>query len=188
MTFPSVYFNNHSSEYTPMPYSIDSCFKYIATKLKDINSLVIWRDSTETEELTKKRIKKLKKGLDKYCSSEQLEIHSMGKEQKISRHTINKSLDKERVHYLLSLNSVFEVSGVRFPEAVSNRGNHVLHPKIWCMKCWKNGFHLNKRGREIRRMDRQRRRQQTGQVPEKNKGRRHLVWTGWSTGFHWSTV
>ena len=57
MTYPSIYFKNNSTEYAKMPYTADSCLKYIADNLDDIVSYIIWRDSNETDALTKKRIK-----------------------------------------------------------------------------------------------------------------------------------
>src|SRR4051812_572394 len=66
MTFPSIYFKYNSTEYAEMPYTVDSCFKYMAAHAKEINSRPIWRDSSETEQLTTERIKKLKLGLNKY--------------------------------------------------------------------------------------------------------------------------
>lgn len=138
MTFPSIYFKHNSTDYAPMPYKIDSCLKYIALNYnKDINSLVIWQDVTETEALTYKRIKKLRAGLRKYIRNDAIEIISMEQEQKISRRTINMTSDKSKIDYLLSLNSVFDISKTRIPS-------------------------------------------------KKKKVRRHLVWTGWKTGLHWS--
>ncbi|MBK7669049.1 MAG: hypothetical protein IPJ32_17935 [Sphingobacteriaceae bacterium] len=110
MTFPSIYFKNNSTDYAKMPYAVDSCFKYIAENLDDIVSYTIWRDSNETEQLTKNRVKKLKAGLKKYSPGWQIEIQSMGKEQKIARQTINKEVDKKQIQYLLSLNSVLDIS------------------------------------------------------------------------------
>jgi hypothetical protein len=135
MTFPSIYFKHNSTDYATMPYTVDSCFKYIAFHFKDnINSLVIWRDSAETEELTYKRIKKLKIGLNKYKPSGKIEIYSMGKEQKISRHTINMSLNPTEIQYLLTLNSVFDFSKTRFP---NRKKDHRMRPRWWCILCWK---------------------------------------------------
>ena len=46
MTFPSIYFQHNSTEYAAMPYTVDSCFKYVALHFKEYaNSLTIWRDS-----------------------------------------------------------------------------------------------------------------------------------------------
>lgn len=116
MTFPSIHFKHNSTEYAAMPYTVDSCLKYIALRYKDnLNSLVIWRDSTETEELTNKRIEKLKLALRKYLPSGKIEIHSMGDQQKISRQTIGMTSDSTKTEYLLSLNSVFDISKTRFP-------------------------------------------------------------------------
>jgi len=137
MTFPSVYFKNNSTDYAAMPYTADSCFKYIAAHIKDINSYVIWRDSSETEELTNKRIKKLKTELNNYTPSGKIKIRPMGEAQKISRRTIDMGVNPKQIQYLLSLNSVFDVSGVVFRVTKKSKKNHALHPKIWCWRCWK---------------------------------------------------
>ena len=50
MSFPSIYFKNNSTEYAKMPYTVDSCLKYIADNLDDIVSFTIWRDSNETDQ------------------------------------------------------------------------------------------------------------------------------------------
>jgi hypothetical protein len=140
MTFPSIYFKHKSTDYATMPYAVDSCYKYIALHIKDINDYVIWRDSLETDQLTKKRIKKLKTGLNQYTPSLNIYIESMGKEQKISRATINLTNDNQQIQYLLSLNSVFDISKT-----------HLLTEKKWwqrrthyegrylCFGCWRRG-------------------------------------------------
>ena len=155
MTFPSIYFKHNSTDYAAMPYTVDSCFNYIATHIKDINDLVIWQDSTEIEPLTNKRIKKLKVGLNKYTSSKEISIQLMGKEQKISRRTINMGAKDTQIQYLLSLNSVFEIATTRFP-IIKKEKNHIEHPRIYCWDCWKSGFHMNKSSRDIRKMARKR--------------------------------
>jgi hypothetical protein len=120
MTFPSIYFKHNSTDYATMPYSVDSCFKYIALNFdKTVNSLVIWRDSVETETLTNKRIKKLKAGLHKYMRDNNAEIQSMENNQKISRQTISMTSDKTKINYLLTLNSVFDISKTRIPPKIS---------------------------------------------------------------------
>lgn len=85
MTFPSIYFKSRSTDYAAMPYTVDSCLKYIATNFKNISGYFIWRDSSETEKITGARIKKLNAGLAKYKLPRKIFIESMGKEQKISR-------------------------------------------------------------------------------------------------------
>jgi len=116
MTFPSIYFKHNSTEYAVMTYNVDSCFKSIAYRFEaSVNSLVIWRDSLETEALTEKRIKKLKVALRKYKSLKEINIHSMGSEQKISRYTIDKPENKEQKQYLKTLNSVLDVSKTIIP-------------------------------------------------------------------------
>jgi hypothetical protein len=110
MTFPSIYFKNGSTDYAGMPYTTDSCFKYIADHVKFLNDLNVWRDSSETDQLTYLRIKKLRADLNKYTSAK-LNIRSIGNAQKISRRTIYSGTDSSQIRYLLSLNSVFDVSG-----------------------------------------------------------------------------
>jgi len=155
MTFPSIYFKHQSTDYATMPYTVDSCFKYIALHFDDNNnSLVIWRDSNETKELTNKRIKKLKMSLNKRIRDKSIEIHSMGNQQKISWQTMKMTSDSAKIKYLWSLNSVFDISMTRFPKTPSTKASHVLHPKIWCWNCWRNGFHLDKNSRTIRKMTR----------------------------------
>ena len=150
MTFPSVYFEHNSTEYSTMPYTVDSCFKYIAFHIKDINDLVIWRDSLETEKLTNQRIKKLKTALSKYKVTG-IYIESMGKEQKISRRTIETTTDSTQNKYLLTLNSVFEIAKTR----LQNKKNSMDTHGLWVFgTCWKHAFHLNKNGRERCRMSR----------------------------------
>lgn len=148
MTFPGVYFRHNSTDYAAMPYTADSCFKYIAKRVKYIYSFVIWRDSAETEELTNKRIKKLKADLNKYTPAGKIEIRSMGKEQKISRLTIHCSTSNEQLQYLLSLNSVFDISTSRLSV---KKKNHIEQPRIWCLNCWTSGFHIKAR-RKMREM------------------------------------
>lgn len=55
---------------------------YIAIHIKDIKDFVIWRDSSETELLTSKRIKKLKADLNQYTPSKEINIQSIGKSKK----------------------------------------------------------------------------------------------------------
>ena len=145
MTFPSIYFKHNSLDYAEMPYSVDSCFKYIAAKIEYLNSLVVWRDSSETDQLTYKRIQKLRAGLNKYTKVKP-NIVSMGKAQKISQRTIYTDTDSAQIQYLLSLNSVFDVSGTRLPnkKKLKNK-SHVELPRPWCFNCWKHGFHIKER-------------------------------------------
>jgi hypothetical protein len=121
VTFPGVYFKHNTIEYATMPYTVDSCFKYIALHIKDINDLVIWRDSLETERLTQQRIKKLKIELRKYKVTG-IRIESMRKEQKISRRTIEAGTGSAQIKYLLALNSVFEIAQTR----LQNKASHGL--------------------------------------------------------------
>jgi hypothetical protein len=138
MTYPRVYFKNNSSDYAKMPYTVDSCFKYIATNLKDIKSFVIWRDSSEGEQLTSKRIKKLKTDLNKYIPTTKIYIESMKGTQKISQLTIKKSISTEQTQYLLSLNAVFDVYTTgTLPEKDVGKKSHIYHPRFWCFNCWR---------------------------------------------------
>jgi len=155
MTFPSIHFKHKSTDYAPMPYSTDSCFKFIANHFKDnINGLVIWRDTLEKEELTNKRIVILKAGLRKYIKNGKIEIQSMDGAQKVSRQIITMTSDSTKIKYLLTLNSVFDISKTRFPKDKSTALNHYLRPKIWCWNCWITGFHMDKTSRNLRRMER----------------------------------
>lgn len=189
MTFPSIYFKHHSTDYAAMPYPVDSCLKHIAANIKNINSYAIWRDSSETEALSGQRIKKLKTDLKKYRLKSEIKILSMDTLQKVSRLTLNMSNNKAQRDYLLSLNSVLDISKVRFTPAAFPNKSHILRPRIWCGDCWKNGFHLNKSGREIRKMARRaKHKKKPTEKQHKQRKRIHrLVWTGWKTGFHWST-
>ena len=126
-----------------MPYTVDSCFKYITTHLKYLNSIVIWRDSTETEFLTNQRIKKLQHDLDKYSPFGYVDIKSMDNEQKISQRTIKKASTDEQLQKLLSFNSVLDVSGaVRHRKKW--RRTHV-QGRIFCMECWQRGVFFRKK-------------------------------------------
>ena len=185
MNFPSIYFKNNSTDYALMPYSADSCFKYIAGNMKYINDLVMWRDSLEPERLSKQRIKKIKTALKKYKEIRGIPIESMGKEQKISRHTIEMSADKTQVAFLLSLNSVFEISATRFNKQAKYT-NHIMRPRIWCWGCWRTCFHTVAR-RQLKKIAKQRKESEQSGSHEP-KIRRRLVWLGWKSGFHWTAV
>jgi hypothetical protein len=140
MTFPSIYFKHNSTDYAAMPYSVDSCFKYIASHIKDINDFVIWRDSSETEKLSKQRIAKLKAMLKEYSQASTIYIESMGKAQKISRKTIAMAVDNTQTQYLHSLNCVFDLTKTRVTiEKKWMRKPHTERPRLWCMNCWKRG-------------------------------------------------
>ncbi|MBN8693071.1 MAG: hypothetical protein J0L69_07720 [Bacteroidetes bacterium] len=155
MTFPSIHFKHKSTDYAPMPYSTDSCFKFIANHFKDnINGLVIWRDTLEKEELTNKRISILKADLRKYIKNGKIEIQSMDGAQKVSRQIITMTSDSTKIKYLLTLNSVFDISKTRSPKDKSTALNHYLRPKIWCWNCWITGFHMDKTSRNLRKMER----------------------------------
>ncbi len=143
MTYPSIYFKHNSEEYAAMPYPVDSCFKYIASHLKYLNSIVIWRDSSETEFLTNARIKKLQRDLNKYPPFGYVDIKSMGNAQKISQRTIKKASTDQQLQYLLSFNSVLDVSGaVRHRKKW--RRTHV-QGRIFCAECWRRGVFFRKK-------------------------------------------
>ncbi len=147
MTFPSIYFKHNSSDYAVMPYSVDSCFKYIAANIKDLNSHPIWRDSAEKERLSYVRMQKLKTDLKKYIPGKKITFQSMGTAQKISRHTIEKSDDETQKQYLLTLNSVLDVSGVIENKKVvtkEKKQRKRLPRLVWCG--WKYGFHWSSNG------------------------------------------
>ena len=139
MTYPRIYFKNNVTDYAAMPYSADSCFKYITINLKDIRSFVIWRDSSETEQLTTKRIKKLKADLIKYTAAK-IYIESMKGAQRVLQSTISKANAYEQKQYLLSLNAVFDVyTTAQLAEKDLGKKSHIQHPRIWCLNCWKKG-------------------------------------------------
>lgn len=146
MTFPSIYFKHNSTDYASMPYTVDSCFKFIAAKIKELNSYPVWRDSAEKERLTYIRIQKLKIDLKKYVSSNSIHFQSMGAAQKISRRTIETSKNDVQTQYLLSLNAVLDVSG-----AIKNKDNgrekkqgKGIPRLVWCG--WQYGFHWSSTG------------------------------------------
>lgn len=138
MTFPSIYFNHNSTDYATMPYTVDSCFKFISTNIKFLNSYPIWRDSSETEQLTNKRIKRLKDDLNKYEPKGKVNIKSMGNKQKISRRTISTTSDNEQIKYLLSLNSVLDVSGAIHRKKKWTTRTH-YEGRYLCFGCWRRG-------------------------------------------------
>ena len=140
MNFPSIYFKHNSLDYAAMPYTVDSCFNYIAQHINDIHDLVIWRDSLETEKISQQRIKKLKAGLSKYKETRKIYIESMRKEQKISRHTIEMGSNTTQIEYLLSLNSVFDIAKTHFITKRKwwQRRTH-YEGRYLCFGCWRRG-------------------------------------------------
>lgn len=152
MTFPSIYFKNNSIDYAEMPYPADSCFKFMAANIKDINCFVIWRDKSESEELLKSRIKKLKSDLNRF-TSEKIDIQSMGTLQRLSEQTIQKGIGKDQIQFLLSLNSMFDICRTRMGSDKSGSKltgksaskSHVERPSIFCPSCWRHGFHIKLR-------------------------------------------
>lgn len=144
MTYPSIYFVHNSTEYAVMPYTVDSCFKYIASHIKYLNSIVIWRDSSETETLTGARIRKLKLDINKYIASRNVKIKSMENEQKLSQRTIKMGTTEKQTQYLLSFNSVLDVSGA-IRKRKKLRRTHV-EGRFFCRECWQRGcFSLRKK-------------------------------------------
>lgn len=142
MNFPSIYFKPYSTDYAAMPYQVNKCFEYIAVNFKsNVNSLVIWRDSSESEKLTNERIKKLNKELRRFTHTKKIEIHSMGNQQKISRQTINSVSDTLTINYLQSLNAVFDMSKTRIPNVTKKKIRPHL---VWTG--WKHGFHWSTPG------------------------------------------
>lgn len=159
MTFPSIYFKHNSTEYAEMPYPVDSCFIFIQKNVKDIKSYVIWKDSGETEQLSSKRVQKIRSDLSKY-SKAAVRVSSMGKDQKISRYTIYHN-PAEQKQYLLSLNSVFDVYTTRTRKEMKTR-THIQRPRLFCWGCISSGFHYKarkamKKIRKIKKEDEKRR-------------------------------
>lgn len=146
MTYPSIYFVHNSTDYSEMGYTVDSCFKYIAGHIKYLNSIVIWRDSSETEQLTGARIKKIKLDLNKYIPSRNVDIESMEDQQKLSQRTINKATTDKQKQYLLSFNSVLDVSGA-IRHRKKWRRTHV-EGRIFCIECWQRGVFFRKKTRK----------------------------------------
>ena len=143
LIYPSIYFKHNSEEYAPMPYSADSCIKYIASHLKYLNCIVIWRDSSETEFITNARIKKVLHDISKYTALGNVDIKSMKDAQKISQRTIKKASNDKELQYLLSFNSVLDVSGaIRHRKKL--RRTH-SEGRYFCLECWKRGVFFHKK-------------------------------------------
>lgn len=51
----------------------------------------------------------------------------MGEKQKISRHVINMASDSTKIKYLLSLNSVFDISKSRISNGKTSTKNHIFY-------------------------------------------------------------
>lgn len=142
MSFPAIYFKHNSINYAAMPYTVDNCLKYIALHFnKEIKTLLIWRDNSESEKLTKKRIKRLTSDLRKFIPSGKIKIQSMKNRQKISKETIGATTDNAAVEYLIGLNSVFEISKTRIIQ--DKKTKHWPH-LVWTG--WKHGFHWSTPG------------------------------------------
>jgi hypothetical protein len=146
MIYPSIYFKHRSTEYAAMPYTVDSCYEYIAAHIDDINDFVIWRDTLESEKLSRKRIRIIKSALNEFKGVGGIFISSMEDNQKISRATIESSNDSGKIEYLMTLNSVFEIS--QTTKAENNKvKSHLFYPRPWCIDCWRSGFHIKARQR-----------------------------------------
>lgn len=63
----------------------------------------------------------------------------MGNAQKVSRRTINMTSDSAKIAYLLSLNSVFDVSKTHYTAQKKKRRR-----LVWTG--WKHGFHWSTAG------------------------------------------
>ncbi|MCW3075840.1 MAG: hypothetical protein JWO32_449 [Bacteroidetes bacterium] len=102
MTFPSIYFKHNSAEYAIMPYTVDSCFKFITANIKFLNSYPIWKDSSETELLTNKRIKKLKDDINKLRPTGKLNINlwEINKRFRSKQLEITSTLNKSNIYCL----------------------------------------------------------------------------------------
>jgi len=132
-----------------MPYSVDSCFKYIATKIKELNSYPVWRDINEKERLTYFRIKQLQADLVKYLPANNIRFQSMGAAQKISKQTIQKA-DTKQAQYLLTLNSVLDVSGaLKNKNSKEKKQRRGIPRLVWCG--WQYGFHWSSKGKTIKK-------------------------------------
>ena len=149
MTFPSIYFKHNSTEYATMPYRVDSCFKYIAAKIKELNGYPVWRDINEKERLTYFRIKQLQADMEKYLPANKIRFQSMGAAQKISKQTIQKADDKQK-QYLLTLNSVLDVSGALKNKSGKEKKQRRGIPRlVWCG--WHYGFHWSSKGKTTKK-------------------------------------
>jgi predicted transglutaminase-like cysteine proteinase len=116
MEFPNIYFKLNSTDYAEMPYKVDSCFKFIINDLSkdplyNKIELAIWRDSCETEQLTKRRIKKIKNELSKFNVENKFEFKDSGSWQKYANAWKLKDDKKGDINrYILTLGSMLEVT------------------------------------------------------------------------------
>ena len=76
MTFPNIYFKLNTADYAKMPYTVDSCLKFLVNniKAKGEPNLAMFRDTVETDLLCKRRIKRFKYDLNKYMAADNLKI------------------------------------------------------------------------------------------------------------------
>jgi hypothetical protein len=109
MEFPNIYFKLNSTDYADMPYKVDSCFKMMVKHI-NIDSvhnniyLFFRRDSSETDQLTEKRIVKLKQDLNKFKITSKIYFKNSGTSQKIVKE--NRKIKRR----ILTLRSVVEVN------------------------------------------------------------------------------
>ncbi|MHB8260730.1 MAG: hypothetical protein ACYDEC_10700 [Bacteroidia bacterium] len=88
MKFPVIYFKFNSTEYADMPYTADSCLKYYIKHTYRYGStgssfdIRIYRDEDETEQLTARRITKLKHDINQIKEGFKISIKSWGAWQK----------------------------------------------------------------------------------------------------------
>jgi hypothetical protein len=109
MAFPNIYFKLNSTDYAEMPYTVDSCFKYLIKniKAKGTPQLSIWHDTIEVSQLSKRRIKKFKYDLNKYMYTDKIDILI----NPISWQTVYEQVKKSPPHksYLPSLGSMIQI-------------------------------------------------------------------------------
>jgi hypothetical protein len=161
MTFPSIYFKNNSVEYAEMPYTTDSCFKYITGHKKEVGYMVVWHDPGEPDVIAIERLDKVKNEIAKYHPEGKIHFVIMSEESKLSKETIEKARTPEEKKYLLALNSVIDYSPSRINKNQGTYYNHIWYPRPWCLACWKHGFHTRQRKllREAKRIEEQKKRQ-----------------------------
>lgn len=76
MYFPNIYFKLNTADYAKMPYTVDSCIKFIVDNIKAKGQpyFIMFRDTLETELLLRRRIKKFKNDLSKFMSADKIQI------------------------------------------------------------------------------------------------------------------
>lgn len=162
MTFPSVYFRSNSVEYAEMPYTADSCYKYIAGhKKNEIGYLIVWHDPSEPDVIASQRLDKVKAEIAKYHPAGKIRIVFMNEGNKISKETLEKARTTDEKKYLLMLNTSIDYSPTRTNKNQGTYYNHIWYPRPWCLACWRHGFHIRERKllREARRIEERKERQ-----------------------------